>query len=205
MTTAPRDSIATRETLLHRLKDCEDHASWQRFYDTYHDLIFRFALKSGLGEFEAEEVVQDTAVALARNLPEYRYDPAVCSFKTWMLNQTVWRIKSQFRKRRTQPQKLPLDDLNNGVERLSDNAAEQWQLHWEADWRNAVLAAALQRVKKEANLKDCQIFELYVLRQWPAGDVAKSLQVSVARVYLAKHRLTPLMKRHVAAFEKERF
>jgi len=27
-------SIATRETLLNRLKDCDDHSSWQEFYDT---------------------------------------------------------------------------------------------------------------------------------------------------------------------------
>src|SRR5215510_13697894 len=93
------ESIATRETLLNRLKDCDDHSSWQRFYDTYRDLIYSFALKAGLSESEAEEVVQETVIGVARKLPEFTYDPARCSFKTWLLNQTTWRIKSQFRKR----------------------------------------------------------------------------------------------------------
>ena len=45
-------------------------------------------------------MVQETAIAVARHLPEFRYDPKVCRFKTWLLNQTSWRIKDQIKKRR---------------------------------------------------------------------------------------------------------
>src|SRR6476661_8350345 len=92
-------SVATRASLLKRLKDCDDQASWQQFYDLYRELIRSFALKAGLTESEADEVVQETVIGVARKLPEFHYDPAKCSFKTWLLNQTVWRIKDQFRKR----------------------------------------------------------------------------------------------------------
>lgn len=93
MTAPDKFSIATRATLLERLKDCEDQASWREFYDLYRDLIFSFAIKAGLTESEADDVVQETVIGVARKLPEFRYDPAKCSFKTWLLNQTVWRIK----------------------------------------------------------------------------------------------------------------
>src|SRR6266576_2330155 len=97
---SPADkSLATRASLLHRLKDCDDQTSWQKFYELYRDLIYRFALKAGLTETEAEEAVQETVIAVARNLADFKYDPAVCSFKTWLLNQTSWRIKDQLRKR----------------------------------------------------------------------------------------------------------
>ena len=53
----PRDhSLATRASLLHRLKDCDDQSSWQEFYDAYCDLIYRFALKAALTETEAQDV-----------------------------------------------------------------------------------------------------------------------------------------------------
>ena len=93
------DALATRPSLLLRLTDCQDQASWQEFYATYRDLIWRFALKAGCNETEAEEVVQETVIAVARKLPEFKYDPAVCAFKTWLLNQTAWRVKDQIRKR----------------------------------------------------------------------------------------------------------
>src|SRR5438552_9959233 len=92
------DSYPTRPSLLVRLKDTEDQQSWQQFNDLYGKLIFGFAIKAGLTETEAQEVVQETLIAAAKNLPEFRYDPKVCSFKTWLLNVSHWRVTAQLRK-----------------------------------------------------------------------------------------------------------
>ena len=195
------DSIATRETLLRRLKDCDDQASWQEFYDTYRELVYSFARKAGLTEVEAEEVVQETVIGVARKLPDFKYDPARCSFKTWLLNQTVWRIKSQFRKRLpgeyAARESQDSTDQTATVERIADPAGEQWEASWELDWRKTVVATALQKVKADANLKDCQMFELYVVRGLSPREVARALEVNVARVYLAKHRVSRLVKREL--------
>jgi len=72
------DSYPTRPSLLVRLKDTGDQQSWQEFNDLYRKLIFGFAIKAGLTETEAQEVVQETLIAAAKNLPEFRYDPTVC-------------------------------------------------------------------------------------------------------------------------------
>src|SRR6266545_1571901 len=93
-------SIQTRPSLLNRLKTGDDAESWQEFYRVYGKLVRDFALQAGLTDTEADEVVQETAIAMARNLPEFRYDPKVCRFKTWLLNQGSWRIKDQFKVRR---------------------------------------------------------------------------------------------------------
>ena len=42
------------------------------------------ALQSGLSEAEAEDAVQETVIAVARHMPEFRYDPEQCSFKSWL-------------------------------------------------------------------------------------------------------------------------
>lgn len=202
MTEPDELSIATRATLLERLKDCEDQASWQEFYDLYRDLIYSFALKAGLTASEADDVVQETVIGVARKLPEFRYDPARCSFKTWMMNQTVWRIKDQFRKRPPEGRRPEAQAEDNArtatVERIADCSEEKLAALWEKDWQQAVLGAALQRVKRSANLKDCQIFDLHVLRGIEPRQVAQSLGVSVARVYLAKHRIAKLVQREAA-------
>lgn len=65
-----------------------------------------------------------------------------------------------------------------------------------------MLKAALARVKQEANLKDCQMFELHMLRGLAPREVARTLGVSMAHVYLAKHRTAPLVKRRIAELEK---
>src|SRR5262249_3801683 len=100
MTLPHGSSLETRPSLLKKLQSGDDPQSWQEFYKIYGGLIRFFALKAGLTAAEAGEVVQETAIGVARRLPEFVYDPKVCRFKTWLLNLTRWRIQNQFKKRR---------------------------------------------------------------------------------------------------------
>src|ERR1051326_4141157 len=94
--------IPTRDSLLSRLKNREDQESWQDFFDTYWKLVYGVAIKAGLTDQEAQEAVQETVITVARRIPEFKYDPAKCAFKTWLLNLTRWRIIDQIRKRKPQ-------------------------------------------------------------------------------------------------------
>ena len=78
------DFIPTRQSLLTRLKSWDDQESWREFFDTYWNLIYGLALKSGLTEAEAQDAVQETLVAVARKMPGFNYDPAIGSFKSWL-------------------------------------------------------------------------------------------------------------------------
>jgi RNA polymerase sigma-70 factor (ECF subfamily) len=52
-----------------------------------------------------------------------------------------------------------------------------------------MFATALERLKEKFSLKQFQIFDLLVLKEWPAAEVAQSLGVTVANVYVMKHRV----------------
>ena len=58
MTVLAEDSISTRYSLLSRMQDLGDQDSWKDFFDTYWRLIYSFAIKSGLTDAEAQDVVQ---------------------------------------------------------------------------------------------------------------------------------------------------
>src|SRR5690349_20304151 len=95
-----RSSVHTQPALIKRLKSGDDPASWEDFYRIYGRLVRDFAVRAGLSQDEADDVVQETMLGISRNLCNYEYDPKVCRFKTWLLNQTSWRIKDQFKKRK---------------------------------------------------------------------------------------------------------
>src|SRR5258708_21076833 len=99
MPDAPTDSIPTRHSQLARMKDWQDQKSWQYFFDTYWKLIYSVAIQLGLSHVEAEEVVQETVLSVAKNIGEFKSDPAFGSFKSWLLLITRRRIADQFRKR----------------------------------------------------------------------------------------------------------
>jgi len=45
------------------------------------------------------------------------------------------------------------------------------------------------------------MFELYVLQGWPVREVARLLGVSAGQVYLAKHRVSRLLKKEILRLE----
>jgi RNA polymerase sigma-70 factor (ECF subfamily) len=210
-------SIRTRSSLLRRLKTGDDAASWQEFYRVYGRLIRDFCVQAGLTSAEVDDVVQETAIGVARNLPEFRYDPKVCRFKTWLLNQTSWRIKDQIRKRNNQAGVAggagatahprfasPAEETRTDtIQRIPDSAAPDLDRLFEVEWRKNIVATAIERVKPKFTLKQFQIFDLHAFQEWPAGDVARALRVSVANVYVTKHRIAAVLKKEVRRLERE--
>lgn len=191
--------LPTRRSLLSRLKNWKDEESWREFFDTYWKLIYNAAVRAGLNATEAQDVVQETVIAVSRNMPNFVYDPAKGSFKAWLMRQTSWRIGNQFRKR------LPVHDLHRdlasqattALERVPDPAGPALDALWDEEWEKVIWEAALRRVKRKVDAKQYQVFDLCVHRHWPAGKVAKDLRINAAKVYLIKHRVGNLLKREL--------
>src|SRR5207302_5568760 len=194
------------ERLLSRLKDWKDRESWQDFFDTYWKLIYGMARKAGLSDAEAQDIVQETVISVARKIEGFKYDPAICSFKSWMLQLTRWRIINQLKNRqREEVQRehfAERRDATPTVEQIPDPSGFDLESIWDEEWGKNLLAAALERVKRQADPEQFQIFDLYCLEQWPAQKVARTLRVGVGRVYLAKHRIGRLLKKEVAKLER---
>ncbi|MGZ4984069.1 MAG: RNA polymerase sigma factor [Chthoniobacterales bacterium] len=198
--------LATRRSLVDRLGDWNDRKRWQQFFDSYWKLIYGAARKAGLTEAEAQEVVQETLITVAKKIDSLKYDPAIGSFKGWLLNITRWRIADQFRKRK--PDNARKSSRDDGeartatIERIADPAGLELDEIWDEEWRRNRLQAAVARVKRKVDPKQYQIFDCYVFKEWPAQKVAAELRVTIAQVYLAKHRLAALLKKELRAAER---
>jgi RNA polymerase sigma factor (sigma-70 family) len=197
--------LSTRRSLVERLADWDDQLRWQEFFDTYSKLIYSAARQSGLTDAEAQEVVQETVITVAKSIDKLKYDPAIGSFKGWLLQITRWRIADQFRKR--EPGNAKLAPLSNSratatIERVPDSRGVNLDAVWETEWKENLFEAAIARVKKQIEPKQFQIFDCYVRKEWPAQKVAARLGVNIGQVYLARHRIGALLKREVKALER---
>ena len=210
MTPGHGTSLETRPSLLKRLKSGDDLQSWQEFYRIYGGLIRFFAEKAGLTADEAEEVVQETAIGVARRLPEFVYDPKVCRFKTWLLNLVRWRIQDQLRKRppefHARAHRPPQPDAGDAgatatEEGIVDPAGNFLEAIWDEEWAKNVLDNALDRLKHQVNARHFQIFYLTVIKKSDPQDVARVVGVNVDQVYLIKHRLTPILQKAIHDLE----
>ena len=85
---------------------------------------------------------------------------------------------------------------------MPELADESRAVDWEQEWQAQLLKAAMQRVKRRVKEEQYQLFDLYVVKQWPVPRIAQTLGVSAARVYLAKHRISRLLRKEVAGWRR---
>lgn len=197
----------TRKSLIARLDNWEDQRTWDEFYQTYWRLIYSVAVKAGLRNDEAFDCVQETILSIAKQSKKNLYDPKQGSFKTWLMNMTRWRINDQFRKRKKDTAmaggEWDDDRKTSAIDRVEDPAGEVLPRLWDVEWKKNLADAALARVKAQVSPKQYQIFDCYVIKQWDASKVQDKLNVSMAQVYLAKHRVGAVLKRELAKLEED--
>ena len=140
-------------------------------------------------------------------MPTFQYNPAIGTFKAWLLTLTRWRIQDQFRKRQPADAQYPLppdaETRTDAIDALPDPRGGDQVAAWEAEWQAGLVAAAMEKLKRQMDPQKWQIFDFYVSKGWPPEKVAARFKVSLDQVYQAKHRLTEALRQEVRRLEKE--
>src|SRR5437867_8808427 len=148
MTGTADSLIPTRRSLLSRLKNWEDQESCKDFFDTYSNLIYAAAIKVGLTDTEAQQVLRETVIVVAKKMQEFRYDPVVGSPKSWLLHTTQSRIKEQFRKRQDEaaasPARTELSTRTCTPEPVPDPAGFDLEAIWDREWEENLFEVAAE-------------------------------------------------------------
>lgn len=205
MTQTEETWLPTRQTLLSRLRNWDDQSSWREFFNLYWRLIYGVARQAGLSESEAQEVVQETIITVAKQMPEFRYDKAKGSFKSWLRKTAGWRIQDQFR-RRQRDQRLTTEPLDTGTDAVQPEAAIEggaFDALWDSEWRHNLIAVAVERVKKQVEPKEFQVFDLCTNKEWPAARVARALHLLRPQVYYLNRKVTRLIEQEATRLNHE--
>lgn len=204
--TGTDEFLPTRKSLLTRLKNWDDQEGWREFFEIYWRLIYSVALKAGFNDAEAQDVVQDTMIAVAKKMRGFKYDPRIGSFKSWLLLNVRSRIAEHWRKRNrgiaAAMTTTSNDTWANAVENLPDPAAANIDAFWEGEWEKNLFAAALDRVKAGVSAKQFLMFELYSLQNTPMRKITRLLGVNAAQVYMAKYRVSRLLQNELKRLER---
>lgn len=199
--------VSTDLGLLARLRDLHDQAAWQEFYHLYWKLIHRAAIKAGLVEQEAEEVVQEVLICVARQMESFRYEPEKCSFKGWLMHLTRRRIIDHHRRRRTRSERFESRglDTESPAAQIPDLEAERaFERMWTAEWELNLLNAAEQRVRRNVKPEHYMIYHLRCVMNLSVREVSQKLRVNVLTIRVISHRVARKMKREVQRLEKQR-
>jgi RNA polymerase sigma factor (sigma-70 family) len=202
----PGSTLRTRPTLLFRVRDWQDRASWDEFHRLYRRLVYGRARRAGLAHADAEEVAQAVFQNVAEAIADFDANPGRGSFRGWLMKITQRRIADKFetlRKNPAQPaaRRAPPEPCTATVERLAAPADDEDE--WDREWQQQVMVTAIERLARRAKPVHFQAFELYVRQEWPVLRVAKALGLNPAAVYVIAHRLTRQLKLEAERLQKQ--
>lgn len=194
-------SAETSASLLDRLRNGGDDASWRTLVDIYTPLI-RGWLKRHAGlDGDADDVIQDVLAVIVRRIPEFHRQPRTGAFRAWLRTITINCFRDAWKARR---HVKPAADERVGemLQQLADPASALSRT-WDEDHDQHVAQRLLQLVRGEFTEVTWRAFQRFALADEPAKDVAEELGISVNAVFIAKSRVLTALRRIGAGLLRE--
>lgn len=194
---APDGHDLTSASLLVRVRDPSDHASWREFEARYGELILRYCQVRGLRSSDCEDVRQLVWLHLAKGLRSFEYDPSVGRFRDYLGRVVRNAIARHFT--RKDPAQRALD--SNILATTADDDSGHDQL-WEEEWVNHHYQLAMQTIRATFESRSVDVFER-LLSGESTDAVATAMGMSRQAVHQVKHRIQKRMKDLIAQQVRE--
>lgn len=184
----------TSESLLFRLQqdvESPNEQAWQQFVSIYTPLIFFWARKTGLGQSDASDLVQEVLTQVFQKLPDFQYDSRR-SFRGWLRTVTLNKYREVYRRKSSR--------LATARDSMLENLAPVAlaESTWDIDYARLLVARSMESMKNDFAPETWRALKLVMGGEASVDDVAKQTGVSSWTIYSARARL---MKRLRAELE----
>ena len=186
----------TSTTLLRDIGSDVKNARWGEFVERYRGMMTGY-LKTYFPVLEADDVVQETLVALSQVLPNYRYDPAVTGhFHNYLTG--ILRNKAYRECERRARAKALQDDLS--VILPAQDSKREAEV---AKWQESVFEIAMRELLADAEIheRSKQIFQRVAVDGQSPESVAAAYGTSRNNVDKIKSRMLARLREIIHGLE----
>ncbi len=189
-----RPDADTSLTLMMRLQQAPaDPQAWDEFVRRYQPMIRDWCLRWGAQPVDAEDIAQEVLLKLLAAMKTFRYDPGR-SFRAWLktVTQNAWIDFGRSHRRES------TEDPDRFRAILDSRAAlDDLRARMEDAFDRELLEVAMRRVEKRVKPANWRAFQLTVIERRPGAEAAQELGLTVARVFMAKHRVQRMLEEEV--------
>ena len=196
----------TSTTLLRDVASDSQHARWTEFATRYRPMMEAY-LRERFPSVDADDVIQETLVAVWAALPSYRYAPDekghFHNYLTGILRNKALR---QFGANRRQAEIA--EKVREGVSSDGRAGAPRTPLGTMSDeeqsWRETLVEIALRQLMNDETIQSRtrQVFLRVAVNGEKPDDVAAAFGIERNAVDQIKNRMMPRLQKIVAALEK---
>jgi RNA polymerase sigma-70 factor (ECF subfamily) len=188
--------METSVSLLERLTAQPTDLDWRRLFDLYQPLLRSWALRAGVGDADADDLVQETLTVVVREVATFDRS-RTGAFRSWLRTILVHRLRDFFRARKRRPVATGGSDFHDRLEQLS-SPESALSKQWDREHDLHVAARILKLVESDVEPLTWQAFRRHVLDDVPAATIAAELGVTYNVVKLAKSRVLQRLRAALA-------
>lgn len=188
--------METSVSLLERLSGRPTELDWQRLVDLYQPLLRAWALRSGVPETDADDLVQETLSVVVQEVSDFQRR-RTGSFRSWLRTILVHRLRDYFRSTRYRPVATGDSEFVERLNQLESPASQLSQL-FEREHDQYVANKIMRMVQGDFEPASWQAFRRQVLDGSSAAEVAAELRMSPNAVLLAKSRILKRLRMELA-------
>ena len=192
---------STRASLILRLQNADDVAAWDEFSAIYAPVVYRVAIARGLQAADAENLVQEVMLSVARSVDQWLERTNRGSFRAWLLRISRNAAVDILTRRATRVMARGGDSADQLLAELpaADNVSHELDL--ECD--RAVFQWAAIQVRDVVADSTWDAFRLTSIDGVCVTDAAEQLQMRPGNVYLARSRVMTRIRELVKQYEAE--
>lgn len=186
MAQAPKTSIS----LLTVLASDTSNARWTEFYRTYEGTMRAF-LNSRFPAVDADDVIQETLIALTKRLPDYHYTPDTHGhFRNYLMGILAHKAEDFLRRRAKEAKMLNRLGKTPPTEPAADDS-----------WKIAAMNTAIEQLMSDTtvNARTREVFRHVALLHEDAESVAGLFGITRNNVDQIKSRLIRQLSKRIAA------
>lgn len=193
------ETAITRASLLGRLRASPTPGTaWEDFVRIYAAPVRRWCLEHGLQSADAADVAQEVLIRFWRQSARFRYEPGA-TFRGYLRSIVDGAVADWYSALRKSPavggRRCPVEDLARLPARI-DLAARL-----EEAFDTELMALAMRIVRERVHPHTWLAFHRQVFDACSGVDVAAELGVDVNVVYVARHKVTRMLRETVRRLE----
>jgi RNA polymerase sigma factor (sigma-70 family) len=193
MSTSSFDPARTRQSLLIRVRDLGDQQAWAEFHARYAPMIGGWCRR--WFPREADDMVQEVLLLLARRLRTFEYEPGPARFRGYL--KTVTRRLMADLKEKEQARPLVGGD---GLVEEAEASQDLWD-RLAAEYDLELLAKAKENVRGRIEPRTWSAYVETAERGRKGAEVARDLGMKVGAVQQAKYHVLNLLRDEVEFLE----
>jgi RNA polymerase sigma factor (sigma-70 family) len=193
------DFPTTNANLLVRLQDPKDRAAWDDFVAIYQPVLMQLLARRGLQNSDAEEIVQETFVAIANSIDRWQPDESLGNFRSW-LSRVSRNLAINYLTR--QPIGVKGTGASDHFEMMNEvpSASTEATDEFDLQQKRQVFLLAAERVRVDVQENTWRAFWMSCIDNIPAEKIAAELGMTTGAVYVAKSRVVARLKSTIDNF-----